>query len=235
MKIFAAISFFITSLLLMPSTPALAAGDQIKVEPRPECQVIYGGGVVCPEVPIIIDKKVQAPTKGGQFVDNLLINDPKFAPNENVIFQIEVKNTGSQTIPRIESIDTLPNFLTFVSGVGTFDNNKKTLTFVINNLEPGKSQLFTVVTKATDENTLPQPVNCNVENRITATTDKRLTATDMASVCIEKKVLAAVPKVAEAPIMEVTPPTGPEILPLLGLFPTGLLGYFLRKNSKAKA
>ena len=59
------------------------------------CDVVYGGGEVCPpNVSFTLDKLVQSPTKGGQFVDNLTVNDPMFNPNQDVTFQVKVKNTG---------------------------------------------------------------------------------------------------------------------------------------------
>jgi len=52
------------------------------------CTPIYGGGESCPDYSFSIQKHVQKPGKnGGDFVNNLSINDPKYAPNQNVTFQ----------------------------------------------------------------------------------------------------------------------------------------------------
>lgn len=198
------------------------------------CQVIYGGGEVCPpNVQFSINKQVQRPGKGGDFVDNLNINDPKFGPAQAVNFQITVQNTGNQKITNIQVVDSLPNFLSFVSGPGNFDKNNKTLTYSIDSLDAGKSTTATVTFKTSAEKDLPadQGVTC-VTNNVRATKDATVVQ-DSSQVCIEKKVLAALPtpQVFTAPPMKQTPPTGPEaiVLPLLGS--TGILGFFLRRKA----
>jgi hypothetical protein len=50
--------------------------------------------------------------------------------------------------------------------------------------------------------------------------------------CIQNNVLGATtPQVLPAPKIVTTPPTGPEMLPLLGLIPGALGGLMLRKKS----
>ena len=71
------------------------------------------------------------------FVDNLNMNDPKYSPSSTAVFQITVTNTGSGTISKTTVKDTLPNYVTFVSGPGSFDANSKVLTFEVNNLDAG--------------------------------------------------------------------------------------------------
>lgn len=211
-----------TSLLLIGSASlAGAAGTS-------NCQIIYGGGEVCPpQVKFTIDKKVQKPTKGGEFVDNLSVNDEKFNPGQTVSFQVVVKNTGEQEITLTVS-DMLPSHLDYVSG-GTFDANGKKVTNSVT-LKAGESKTYTIVAKVVDASVLPanQSVIC-VTNVARATESNGAVAEDNAQLCIEKGVATAVvqPVVPAKSI----PNTGPEALLLFLLPPIGAAGLYLRRKT----
>ena len=67
-----------------------------------------------------------------------------------------------------------------------------------------------------------------------ATSDNNQQSSDNSQFCIQKPVLGETKgglKVFPAPSVTTTPPTGPEMLPLIGLIPTGVLGFILRKKS----
>ena len=201
-----------------------------------QCQAIYGGGEVCPpSFNFSIQKLVQTPGKSGNsFVNNLSINDPKYSPSQNVNFQIVVKNTGSNTISTLTVSDKLPQFVNFVSGPGSFDSNTKTLTFTINNLGAGQSQTFTVTGKLADANLMPsdQGIICLI-NQASATDSNGATNTSSSQFCVQKSVLGtSEPVVFAAPKVVTTPATGPEMLPLMALIPSGLAGFILRKKTK---
>lgn len=213
------------------------------------CKPIYGGGQTCDMAGnIMLDKKVQHP-QSGVFVDNLAVNDAKYLPDQPVSFQISITNTGSQTSGKITVKDRLPQFVAFVAGPGNYDPNTKTLTFEISDLKSNEARTFTLTGKAVSANDLPknQGVTC-VVNQSQATTDGK-TSQDNAQLCIEKQVLGVTPpvtlvtkdslpietkgglKIFPAPQVNATPPTGPEVLALIGLIPTGALGFFLRKKA----
>ncbi|OGH23342.1 MAG: hypothetical protein A2958_00250 [Candidatus Levybacteria bacterium RIFCSPLOWO2_01_FULL_38_13] len=200
------------------------------------CQPIYGGGQTCVQVGnILVNKTVKNPQTGA-FVDNLNINDPKLLPLSTVTFQITVTNTGSGNLSKITVKDTLPSFVTFVSGPGSFDRNTKVLTFEVSNLGAGQSQTFTLEAKTVEENKLPQDqgIVC-VVNQVLATSDSNQSS-DNSQFCIEKPVVAPVTKgglkVFPAPTVVTTPPTGPEMLSLIGLIPAGGLGFLLRRKAR---
>ncbi len=199
------------------------------------CQPIYGGGQTCVQVGnVLINKTVQNP-QTGSFVDNLNINDPKFAPASSVKFNITVTNTGSSTINKTTVKDTLPGFVSFVSGPGSFDSNTKVLTFDVNDLKAGESKTFTVTAKIVDGGQLPsdQGITC-VVNQALATSENGQQSSDNSQFCIQKPVLGETKgglKVFPAPAVTTTPATGPEMLPLIGLIPTGVFGFILRKKS----
>ena len=199
------------------------------------CQPIYGGGQTCVQVGnLLINKTVQNPQTGA-FVDNLNINDPKFTPTSSVTFHITVTNTGGSAINKTTVKDTLPGFVSFVSGPGSFDANTKVLTFDIGNLAGSESKTFTVVAKVADGGQLPanQGITC-VVNQALAASENGQQSSDNSQFCIEKPVLGETKgglKVLPAPKVTTTPPTGPEMLPLIGLIPSGVFGIFLRRKA----
>lgn len=219
----------------------LILGAALSVNPSKalaDCQQIYGGGQSCTSSNnFSIQKFVQTPGKGGgNYVNNLSINDPKFSPDQQVSFEIIVKNTGSNTIPTLTITDTFPQFLNFVAGPGSFDSNSKVLTLTINNLGAGQSNTYIVTGKVADSSLLPsdQGIVCLI-NQATGTDNNGVTNTSSSQFCVEKSVLSASqPQVFATPSVVATPATGPEMLPLLSLIPTGLAGFILRKKSIKK-
>jgi uncharacterized repeat protein (TIGR01451 family) len=198
-----------------------------------QCQVIYGGGEVCnQQIQFSLNKLVQVPGKGGgDYVDNLNANDPKYTAGQTVNYKVVITNTGNSDINHIKATDTLPTFLTFVSGNGQFDSNSNTLTFDVNNLSVGKAQEFIITAKVADNNTLPsnQTTIC-VINHVTAVADNGDTASDSSQACIAKQIVnvTPTPQVFTTIPPKSIPNTGPEMLPLLGLIPAGLAGLKLR-------
>lgn len=210
-------------------TAAHAAGS--------ECQIIYGGGEVCNrQIQFAINKLVEVPGKGGgNFVDNLNVNDPKFSAGQTIPFKIVITNTGSNKIDHIRVTDSLPQYLTYVSGDGSWDANARKITFDVNNLDASRAQQFVINTKVVDNNQLPQDQGtiC-VVNQVNAFEDSGFTASDSSQVCISRQVLGVnpTPQVFTTVPVKTIPNTGPEMLPLLGLVPLGLTGFILRKKIK---
>lgn len=216
-------TLFISGLLLGAAfLPSKAIAD---------CTVLYGGGVSCPpSYSFNIVKTVQVPGKGGgNYVNSLSINDPKYAPGQTVNFQIVVTNTGNQTIPTITVVDTLPTYLNFVSGPGNYDSNSKTITFTVSNLGSGQtSGPYTLTARFADSNNLPtdQGIVC-VVNHVVGTDNNGANQVSESEACVQKSVLSV-----STPVKVITTPsTGPEMLPLLALLPGGLAGFIIRKKS----
>lgn len=213
------------------------------------CQPIYGGGQTCIQVGELLVNKTVLNPQTNTLVDNLGVNDPKFGPDNIVTFQITVQNTGQATLPRVQVRDIFPQFVDFAAGAGTFDQNTRTLTFEVINLAPNQAQTFTVQGKVVSLNQLPQDqsVVC-VVNRVIAQADSQRSE-DAAQFCIQKQVVGAPtfpgvpapgkgalpPKVFPPPQVQITPPTGPELIPLIGLIPTGALGWLLRRKTHIKS
>ena len=205
------------------------------------CQPIYGGGQTCIVTGnISLNKTVMNP-QTNQFVDNLNINDPRHQPGFITTFQIAVTNTGDVSISRIKVSDTFPQYITFSSGTGNFDSNTKILTFEVDNLSAKETRNFTVQGKVVDSSLIPisqGSVVC-VVNQATATNldNTSQVSQDHAQLCIEKTATSSgfpIFPTTTTTIITATPSTGPESLVLFSLIPTGIAGWFLRKQSFKK-
>lgn len=200
------------------------------------CQVIYGGGEVCERnIEFSLDKFVQKANKGGEYVENLNTNDPRFRADQDVVFKVVVKNVGQDTIENMTVTDTLPSYVTFVSGAGNFDKNSNKITFTLQNLAKNEQREFIIATKVVGENSLPtdKAINC-VVNHVSAVESNGATAKDSSQFCIERAVVAKpTPQVFDKTPVKKIPETGAEsFLALIGLVPAGIAGFALRKKSK---
>ena len=190
----------------------------------PVCETVYGSGVVCPkDSSFVVNKLIQLPGKGGNFVDNLTITDSLFSVGQQIMFQIKVKNTGNAKIDRITVVDTLPSELTLVAGPGSFNAQNNTLTITVDNLEAGKEAIYFITTKVVNLSDNKCPVN-----QVVATASNGASSQDTASFCAEKTNQPIQPK----PVMKKQPETGPEaavaaILPMIGA-----AGFYIRKKIK---
>ncbi len=228
-KLFAIVLLFLLLFFALKVENVNAAG----------CIPIYGGGETCPGYAFSIQKFVQRPGKGGgDFVNNLSINDSKYNPGQNVTFQITLKNTGTQTIPTITVADVFPQHLSFVSGPGNFNSKTKTLVFTVSSFKEQETVTYTIVGKIANEKDLPNDsgVICQI-NQATATDSSGGVNKTSSQFCLQKQVLGqettkgGLP-VMPAPQITTTPPTGPEMLPLALLIPAGFGGLILRRRSK---
>lgn len=194
------------------------------------CTPIYGGGVTCPKQgEILIDKQVKK-ADSDLFVDNLTQFDSKYAPLSEVVFKIFVRNTGGETINTVEVKDLMPDFVSFVSGPGTFNQSEGkngTLTFTLNNLAPSESREYWVKGKVFDATALPETTICKLINRAQARAGDRFNE-DVAEFCVEKTTTkGGVPPVQ-------TPATGAEdvLITVLLLMSLVYFGTILRKKAE---
>ncbi len=196
-----------------------------------DCQSVYGGGQTC-TYNFTISKSVQVPGKGGgQYVHNLGTSDALYTPSQSVNYQIVVTNTGSNNIPSLNVVDTFPQYVTFVSGVGNYNSSNNTLNFTVTNLNPGQSLTYVITAQIASNIPSTSGPFC-VINQVTATDTNGQTQSDSSQLCIQQPTATPSPTVAPVPSIKTTPPTGPEMLPLLGLLPGALGGMLLRKKSK---
>lgn len=232
-------NFIITALFLTVYTlffVPVASADLI-------CQPIYGGGQTCTTAGnIVVNKKVADPVSGG-FSENLGVNDNKFAPSQAITFEIKVSNTGTTMVSQIFVKDVFPRFVSFTAGPGNFDNNSKVLSFEVDNLNPNEIRAFTVTGTVASTNNLPsdQTIVCDVNQATVQVANTQSNGQDTVQFCIQKNLVVtptSIPtttkgglKVFPQQVVTTTPSTGPEMLPLLALIPSGLFGVFLRRKS----
>lgn len=211
----------------------------------PTCQPIFGGGQSCiSEGSITLDKKLRSPNSS-TFVDSTKLTDPKFSPDQQVTFQLTIKNTGNRAIEDVTVNDIFPRYVTFMKGPGQFNRDTNTLTFSIDKLEAGQSRVITIEGKIVSASAIPgtNTVSCVVNQAIA--TQGRNRASDNAEFCLQKGGQASSPNqiqpqpsptpksalpVYEAPKTTTAPKTGPEALALFSLLPLGATGFYLRRH-----
>lgn len=208
---------------------------------KEHCQPIYGGGETCIlSKDITLDSKILNPGTN-KMIDNLGINDPKYKSGFIVIFQVLITNNRTTVIEKTNMQDIFPQFVSFSSGPGSFDNSTRTLTFDIDNLMPSETRIFNIFGRIVDENQLSfsEKVIC-LTNQVKASVPDPALGQDNSQFCIEKNTtsisITAVKKgfpVFPPTSVTTSPPTGPESLALFSLIPIGIAGFLL-KNSKQK-
>lgn len=212
------ITLFAFFLTLLVAGTAQASGTN--------CTVMYGGyagSESCAK--ISVDKKVLRPgTK--DYVDGLSAIDAKYRVSQEVTFQLVVKNDGPEKLTNVVVTDTLPQFVSFVSGPGSYDKNANKLTFVVASLESGKSETIYIKTKVADNVTFPNNGFTCVTNYVRVTEKSGISAEDSSQFCIEQ------PQKVYPPVLGVkqTPPTGPEAAALPALLGIAGAGMYLRKK-----
>lgn len=180
------------------------------------CEPLYGGGERCWGTgELLIDKTVKNPGTG-VFVDNLGVSDSKYAAGQDVLYRLEVKNTGLTEFSKVTVKDVFPSYLDFVWGPLGWNSDTRTLQFDIYNLKAGESRQYEVMARVFAKENLPSD-----KSLICVVNDGQVEAdgksdSDQAQVCFEYKVLG----------ISTLPPTGVESLgfAIIGLLITTLLG-----------
>ncbi|MBI3289944.1 hypothetical protein HYZ78_00940 [Candidatus Microgenomates bacterium] len=177
--------------ILSLATASLFAATSADAAVR--CETQYGGGRVCVTTGNLqINKEVFDP-KENKFVDNLGINDHRFAPGDEVTFRLKIKNVGDATLITVNVSDVLPSMLELSSGVKDFE---------LTDLTVGKTEEREFKAKVVGSDKFPSDKNlvCVVNTAEAKSGDQ--SDKDTAQLCLEKKVAAPAPKAL--------PPTGPE-------------------------
>lgn len=209
-----------------------------------ECVPLYGGGQSCTNPSLSLIKSVFNPVTN-TYVHDLGINDTHFHPGEKVSFQIVVKNNGDGRATHVIITDSLPSSLLAVAPNpdSTTGPAGATITIQAGDMNPGQQETFTVVGEVAT--TIPFAVTCQSNQAQVTSHENSTPATDFSQFCVEQTVsptstlVTATPtplaQTQTAPTVfpptptTTLPPTGPEALPLLALFPTGITGFVLRK------
>jgi len=211
------IFLLLTSLGLLASS-VYAAGDGKLV-----CRQVYGGGVICEERKIDIDKFVLNP-QTNEFVDNLGRDHHRFKAGEEVRFRIRVRNVGDLAVANLTIRDFLPVYLE-ASG-GDFSGKGGTTELAIGELKPGEEAIRELRVRVVSEDRLLVGVQCDIANTAVIVADDKEFDRDIVTFCTERQVKEVVRKEQEMDITEL-PPTGPTTYTVilwssLGLAVTGI-------------
>lgn len=187
---------FLAVLIFIFGTKAISA----------RCEQQYGGGEICYEGELRLDKTVKNPSTGS-YVDNLFSSDPNFSANQEVWFRLTIKNTGSDNLNDIEVKDRFPNYVLFVSGSGNWNDADKTLTWTIDHLSPGESKVYEIKGRIVSEENLPTDSGTYCVTNYGETKKDDKSASDTSQLCITKKVLG----------ISYMPPTGANLYLIISL------------------
>jgi len=170
------------------------------------------------EVPrqILVDKTIKNPNIS-EYWDNLDSSVVVFTADDLVDFKVRVKNTGDKKLKNIKVIDTLPPYVSFVSGYGSYDSAARTLTWTIGELEPNQESTFDIQVKVYPSDQLPWGGTVCVINKAEAWAETGEYDYDTSQFCIETRILAK-----EVPVTGIDPNLALQALGCVSLMGVGL-------------
>ena len=243
----------IIALAIISPSRAFAAGLGSQ-----ECQPIFGGGQTCIQASeLSVNKQVKQP-KSDEFFHNIGGSDPRYTTGQWIGFRVTVKNTSNRALSKIKIRDIFPQYIDFRNGrsdsgessesksSGSFDPRSRTFSFTMDKLNTNEAKVFFIDGQVVGKDKLPgdQGIFCIV-NQAVVTIDSK-TSQDNSQFCIEKETLGiSAPAKSQNPPTskgglpvyppaqtKKTPETGPEALALIGLIPTGVFGFWLKRKIK---
>lgn len=119
------------------------------------CTTQYGGTTTCQPSDLTVNKQVKNPSTS-VFVENLTTTDPTFAPGTELMYRLIIKNSSGETFNPVTVKDTLPAYLEFVSGPGTYNKDSKVLEFKLENLIAGQSRTVEILAKVAGADQFPE-------------------------------------------------------------------------------
>jgi len=196
-----------------------------------DCMPIFGGGQTCTNTgDVTITKAVKNPITN-QFSHDLGTDVP-FNPQDTVQFEITVTNTSGSTIDRIIVQDMLPPLVTFVSGQGQFDPQKKIVSLEVDKLASNHSKKIAITGNIVPTEQIPfagGSTGC-VSNKAIAITPNGKMTSDSSQFCVQKPVSSPLQNPPKN--LKNTPPTGASEVGELFLLIALVVGYYLIKTTK---
>jgi hypothetical protein len=101
----------------------------------------YGGNEV--KKSIVIDKKLR-PIKDFKFYDNLDRGQKVFVEGNFIDFKIDIENSGTEKLDKVEIKDILPKYLELVFYPGSYDPTNNVISWSIINFNPGESKTYLI-------------------------------------------------------------------------------------------
>lgn len=142
--ILSSLTAFLVASVLSLATPVFAD----------TCTTQYGGTQTCVPSDLTINKQVKNPSTN-VFVENLTTTDPTFTAGKEVLYKLIVKNASGETFDPVTVKDTLPPYLTFVSGPGTYNKDTRVLEFKLEKMIAGETRTVEILARVVDASQFP--------------------------------------------------------------------------------
>lgn len=138
-----------------------------------------------------VNKKVRSPLPPFNFVENLNETDLNYAPGQEVVFQLEITNSGNVIFEEVNVKDTLPANIVDARVApelkGSF--SKPILFFSLKDLHEGETRIVQVTAKIADNAKLtPDDKSLICETNYVEVTSEGRKDDDSARYCIRKDV-----------------------------------------------
>lgn len=154
------------------------------------CTTQYGGSTTCVSSDLTVNKQVRNPVTNN-FVENLSSTDPAFSPGSQVLFRLIIKNTSGQTFNPVAVKDTLPSYLTFVAGPGTYDKSSNVLTFNLDNVIAGETRTIEILAQVKDKSAFPNTNSFFCVTNAAYVSSLNRNDSDTAQLCIQTSLMGA--------------------------------------------
>ena len=152
------------------------------------CTTQYGGTTTCVPSDLTINKQVKNPISN-VFIENLTTTDQTFAPGNDVLYRLTIKNNSGETFNPVNVKDILPPYLTFVAGPGTYDSATRTLTFSLENLIAGETRTVEILARVVAADQFPSGKSLFCVVNVSEVRALNRFDSDSAQVCLQNGVL----------------------------------------------
>lgn len=199
----------------LAKTVVLLAFASLIVAPKKSMAQYYGG----PDsnVQLVLDKKVRW-VPNGESMDNIDKTVKVFYGKDMIEYSVLIRNSGNTSLKNIEIRDYLPENISLIFYPGSFDVNKREISWKIEKLEPGEEKTYLIRGKIDEMASLGSNVVLQRTNKAEAKTDS-LADSDTASYFIGG---AAIPDTGDAGFL----------LESGMIISTAGFGWFLRKYAR---
>lgn len=147
------------------------------------CTTQYGGTTTCSPSDLTINKQVFNPVTKS-YVENLTTTDPTFTPTNEVTYRLTVRNGSGETF-QANVKDTLPPYLSFEAGPGTYNKDTRVLEFKLENLIAGETRTVDILAKVADANAFPAGKSLFCVVNVAEVRALNRFDTDSAQVCLQ--------------------------------------------------
>lgn len=196
-----------------------------------ECHTVYGGGEVCENGDLTLDKKVFNP-EANEYWDNIAADSYTFSPLQEVKFSLRIKNITDVETDGVRLVDDfarLVDYMFYLAADGKeypVDFRDNELKFIFDDVDADEeiTVYFTARFKGQDE--LPVGTTCITNKAKVYSREDDVSDSDYASFCV---------KTDEGKIItEKTPDTGFDLSTILAIEAVALAGLGAFALSKAK-